>query len=93
MQFINRKQLVLAIYNLAIYISQRQVGYLSAISRTSSLRFINCKQTAFAIYKVQIRYLRLINRVSVNCGPDGGGWRMADGGWKNADDKMLMTKC
>ena len=21
------------------------------------------------------------------------GWRMADGGWKNADDKMRMVKC
>ena len=35
----------------------------------------------------------------INCGPDGGGWRMADRkmrmikcGWKDADDKMRMTK-
>ena len=40
------------------------------------------------------------NRVSVKCGPDGGGWRMADRkmrmikcGWKIADDKMRMEKC
>ena len=39
-------------------------------------------------------------RVSVKCGPDGGGWRMADDkmrmikcGWKNADDKMRLIKC
>ena len=31
--------------------------------------------------------------VSVKCGPDGGGWRMADSGMKNADDKMRMIKC
>ena len=37
--------------------------------------------------------------VSVKCGPDGGGWRMADRkmrvikcGWKNADGKMRMIK-
>ena len=47
------------------------------------------------------------DRVSVMCGPDGGGWRMADGGWRMADggwrmanggwrmadDKMRIIKC
>ena len=33
------------------------------------------------------------NRVSVKCGPDGSGWRMADGVWKNAYGKMRMEKC
>ena len=51
--------------------------------------------------------LTILTRVSVKCGPDGGGWRMADGGWrmadggwrvekcgwKIADDKMRMEKC
>ena len=43
---------------------------------------------------------KLFSGVSVKCGPDGGGWRMADGGWriekcgwKNADDKMRMKHC
>ena len=38
--------------------------------------------------------------VSVKCGPDGGGWRMADRkmrmikcGWEITDDKMRMEKC
>ena len=41
--------------------------------------------------------IKLKKRVSVKCGPDGGGWRMADRkmrmikcGWKNADDKIGM---
>ena len=45
------------------------------------------------------------NRVSVMCGPDGGGWWMVDGGWRiekmrkekrrwqNADEKLPMTLC
>ena len=42
----------------------------------------------------------MAKRVSVKCGADGGGWRMADRkmrmikwGWKNADEKMRMEKC
>ena len=41
-----------------------------------------------------------LKRVSVKCGPDGGGWRMADGkmrmikcGWKNGEEKLPMTLC
>ena len=43
---------------------------------------------------------RTVKWVSVKCGPDGGGWRMADRkmrmikcGWKSADGKMRMEKC
>ena len=32
-----------------------------------------------------------VNRVSVKCGPDGGGWRMADGGWRMADGGWRMA--
>jgi len=35
----------------------------------------------------------LLFRVSVNCGPNGGGWWMVDGGWKNADGGWQMEKC
>ena len=30
-------------------------------------------------------------RVSVKCGPGGGGWRMADGGWRMADGGWRMA--
>ena len=32
-----------------------------------------------------------VARVSVKCGPDGGGWRMADGGWRMADGGWRMA--
>ena len=31
--------------------------------------------------------------IPVKRGPDDGGWRMADGGQKNADDRMRLKKC
>ena len=50
------------------------------------------------IYNVETLYC--FEGVSVKCGPDDGGWRMADRkmrmikcGWKIADDKMRMIKC
>ena len=45
-------------------------------------------------------YVNTEKGVSVKCGPDGGGWFMADRkmrmikcGWKNADGKLRMIKC
>ena len=44
-----------------------------------------------------VKRLLACERVSVNCGPDGGwrmadgGWRMADGGWRMADGGWRMA--
>ena len=49
----------------------------------------NCSNESFAkVAKFCLLnpYKFIILGVSVNCGPDAGGWRMADG-------KMRMTKC
>ena len=58
-----------------------------------------CRKEAFCIdYGAKFTEVKQERKVkpegvSVKYGPDGGGWRMADGGQKNADDKMQMTKC